>query len=276
MKVLSQSIYQKTIVDSHNEFDVSHKQTILDLIRDGRPERKKERKNNGATRKNASGSSYEQSPHVSAVRYVRNERMKEGLSAESKEELENIEEESLRQELSSSRKMDAKDKIHAVQCKTIEEYLDTKTFTRKIADEMWAKKVAQELVEWVNKPRDDGRDKIHLGEFFIEKGIYHRDFHRLSKRYEVLAQAADYAIKVLGCIRERNILENKWNPTAGMFMMGHYNEDWAAEMRRREEAKQKQNITNTIDLAGIVRDTIRPVAPTEEVRLKIEQDSKRS
>lgn len=276
------------LVDDSPELEVSGDAHILGLIRSSIPKKVVAKKNGGshayrykseekkeeAQKRKKWQTTYELSPHIAAVRYVRRERVKAGLPAEVKEELESIEEEAIKRELRSSRKMDAKDKLHAAECKTIEDYLDTKTFTRRVANEMWANKVAQELVEWVHRPRPDGHDPIKLTEFFMEKGIYHRDFHRLSKRYDVLAQAADYALKALGCVRERNVLENKWNAAAGMFMMGHYDDDWAAEIRRREEAKQKQNISQTVDLAAIVRDTIMPVAPTEEVRLKKEKDRK--
>lgn len=275
--------------DDTPELEVSDNGLILGLIRSSIPKKVTPKKNGGshayrykseekkeeAQRKKKWQSGYELSPHIAAVRYVRSERVKAGLPAEVKEELESIEEESVRREfrrLKSSRKMDAKDKVHAVDCKTIEEYLDTKTFTRRVANEMWADKVAKELVAWIKKPREDGRDHIKLTEFFREQGIYHRDFHRLSKKYPILEQAAEYAKLALGDVRERNILEGKWNVQAGMFMMGHYDEEWMAEMRRREEAKQKQSLSQTVDLAAIVRDTISPVAPTEEVRMKKEKD----
>lgn len=264
---------EKSMKHLHEFSVLSENQGVLDLIMSSSVNKITDKKYKNAYI--STEKKYDQSPYIAAVKCVREERMKEGLQADSKKELANIEEESIRKELRSSRKMDAKDKLHAVECKTIDEYLDTKTFTRKIANEMWANKVAEELVEWVNRPRLDGHDPIQLAEFFIEKGIYHRDFHRLSRKYEILAQAADYALRALGCVRERNVLENKWNPTAGMFMMGHYNDDWATEMRRREEAKQKQNVSQTVDFTAIVRDAIKPVAPTEEVRKKLEKDEKR-
>lgn len=287
------------LVQDSPDIDISQNESVLNLIRSSLPKPPmppsrvgihKYRYRNGldaveqvenqwgGKRKNQvgrwkyKGKDYEQSPYVAAIKFVRSERVAKGLPAGAKEELESIEEAGVRSDLASSRRMDAKDKLHAVECKTIEEYLDTKTFTRKIANAMWAERVAHELVEWIDAPREDGKQPIKLTEFFREKGIYHRDFHRLSKQYEILAQAADYALRALGDIRERNVLENKWNPTAGMFMMGHYDEDWATEMRRREEAKQKQNVSQTIDLAAIVRETIKPVAPTEEVRVKLERD----
>ena len=293
MKVRTQDTHKMEYAQTSSGIEVSGDNNILKLIRSSVPKPEEAKPKGGyhvykrkdseldkldldkPLKKGKWKSNYELSPHIMAVRHVRSERMSEGLPAEVKEELESIEEEAVRNELRSSRKMDAKDKLHAAECKTIEDYLDTKTFTRRIANEMWANKVAKALVAWVKRPREDGKDPIKLTEFFMEEGIYHRDFHRLAKRYDVLGHAADFALKALGNIRERNVLENKWNAAAGMFMMGHYDDDWAAELRRREEAKQKQNAISTIDLSAIVKETIKPVAATEEVKRKKEEDERR-
>jgi len=212
----------------------------------------------------------DQEPYIKAVRYVKDERRRAGLPTEVKEEIESIEEESVRIEMKASRDTSLKEKKEST--KYIDNYLDTKTFSRKIVNENWAERVAKDLVLWVEATPG----AIKLNEFFREKGIYHRDFYRIAKTHPILESAIDYALRALGDTRERKVLQNEWNASAGMFMMGHYDEDWRAETSRREDAKIKSSIANTIDIAAIVRETIQPVAPTEEVRKKREEDSKRS
>ena len=40
----------------------------------------------------------------------------------------------------------------------LDSYLDTQSFSRKIVTANWADRVAKELVEWINKPRDVDAD----------------------------------------------------------------------------------------------------------------------
>lgn len=252
--------------------DVSSREPILDIIRSS-AKKEEVRRNLVGKPKNPKpkkpGRKEDPEPHIKAVKYVKEERRRAGLPTEVKEELESIEEESVRAEMRASRDGSLREKKESL--KYLDEYLDTKTFSRKIVTENWAERVAKELVLWVEATPG----AIKLNEFFREKGIYHRDFYRIAKKHPILESAIDYALRALGDTRERKILHNEWNPTVGMFMMGHYDEDWRAEMTRREDAKLKQSIANTVDIAAIVKETIQPVAPTEEVRMKVERDNKR-
>lgn len=261
--------------ESLDNVDVSSCEPILDIIRSsakkevvkistvGKPKTPRPRNPNKIVR------NVDPEPYVKAVRYVKEERRKAGLPTEVKAELESIEEEAVRAELRASRDGSFNEKKQSL--KYLDEYLDTKTFSRRIVTENWAERVAKELVQWVEATPG----AIKLNEFFREKGIYHRDFYRIAKKHPILESAIDYALRALGDTRERKVLQNEWNSSAGMFMMGHYDEDWRAEMTRREDARLKQTIANTVDIAAIVKETIEPVSPTEEVRKKREDDARR-
>ena len=209
--------------------------------------------------------------HVAAVNYVNKERKAEGLPSSVSEEIAMIEEKLVRKDLAKGGSIRS----------DLDSYLDTQSFSRKIVTANWADRVAKELVEWINKPRDvdaDGNVKhpIKITEFFQEKGIYHRDFHKLKQKFPILEQAWDYAQMVLGNIRERNMLEGKWNPTVGMYTMGQYDPKWREEQDRREAAKVKQAEATAVDFKALMLDMTAPVAPTEEVRAKLESDNKRN
>jgi hypothetical protein len=203
--------------------------------------------------------------HDKAVDYVRAERKKAGLPAEVRKEMADIEEKHVRQSWR------VKNKQTSAITSPIDSYLDTWTFDRKIVTANWSDRVAKELVQWINMPREAGKEPAKLTEFFREKGIYHEDFYRLAKQYPILEKAIDYALQALGDFRERNVLENRWNASAGMFMMGHYDKDWQAENERRENAKLKQAAASGTDFKAIITDMLAPVSSTEEVRLRLEE-----
>jgi len=205
------------------------------------------------------------SERSTAVEYVNIERRKEGLPQHSEEEGAIIEEKLARKELAKG----------AGIVSDIDSYLDTQTFSRKIVTANWAERVAKELVEWINKPRGpEELQPIKVTEFFKEKGIFFRDFHKISKKYEILDAALKYANQALGDIRERNMLEGKWNPTVGMFTMGQYDPNWREEQERREAAKVKQAEATGVDFKALMLDMTTPVLPTEEVREKLAKDKK--
>ena len=205
---------------------------------------------------------------IPAVEYVKAERRQANLPESAVEENAMIEEKLVRAELREKKGADINSELDT--------YLDTQTFSKKIVYANWADRVASEMREWVLRPRKaDEPQPMKITEFFREKGIYHRDFYRLMKRYPILEYSLNFALQALGDIRERNVLENKWNAPAGMFMMGHYDEDWRKETERREAAKVKQVIAAGVNIEAVMDAMTIPVAPTEEVRLKKEQDMKR-
>jgi hypothetical protein len=203
-----------------------------------------------------------------AVEFVKEERKLAGLPADSKREEADIEEKLVREEL--------RDKKGVSIQSDLDTYLDTNTFTKKIVYGNWAERVAYELRDWILKERGPNeKEPMKITEFFREKGIFHRDFHRLKMKYPILQDAYDFAIQAIGDVRERNVLENKWNTQAGMFMMRHYDEDWRKEADRRDAAKTKQTSNTNIDLKALVTDLLTPVPSTEEVRVKVEKDKKK-
>lgn len=145
-------------------------------------------------------------------------------------------------------------------------YYDTITFSRHVISEQWATRVARDLVAWV----EGNPDAIKINEFLRLKGIYYKDFYYFAERYEILGKALDYAKRALGDIRERNILQRKWDSSAGQYMMGHYDSDWRAETERRDKAKSEQNQTTTTDLTEILKVVMKPQEATEEVRQRKE------
>lgn len=263
--------------EDEHEKDKSKVKTVYDF--EGNEKHKNNGKEKGKTREGEEVKPKANKPrktnaptYSQAVRYVNMEREKAGLPKDVKEEIASIEEKSIRRDLKELKGSNIKSDIDS--------YLDMQTFSRRVVTENWANRVAKELVDWINAPRErdengNVKDPIKLNEFFREKGIFHRDFYRLALKYEVLQFAIEYAKYALGDIRERNVLEGKWNANAGMFMMGQYDPIWKQELERREAAKLKQAEAAGVDFKAIVADMMSPVAPTEEVRLKKEADEKR-
>ena len=213
---------------------------------------------------------------IPAVEYVRAQRSKRNLPREAKEEAEQIEERLTRAELNIP--SDAPVPTRGTQgcglpkgasiSSELDTYLDTHTFTKKIVYGNWADRVAKELIEWASMPRSpEEMQPMKITEFLREKGIYFRDFKRLMDKHEILQKAHDFAKQALGDIRERNVLENKWNATAGMRMMGHYDENWQKETERLEGAKLKQASASSTDFKALIASVMTPAEPTEEVRL---------
>lgn len=199
----------------------------------------------------------EKESHRDAVMYVKSERIAQGYPPDSKDELRAIEAD--RQRNVALRKEQPKAIPY--------QYLDTLTFSKKIATDMWAERVAKELIEWV----ENNPSAIKINEFIRQKGIFHRDFFYLASKHERLGQAVEYAKRALGDIRERNILENKWNASAGMYMMNHYDPDWKAETERRDSVKLQQSQTSTTDLTQILGVVMKPAELTDEVRQSLER-----
>lgn len=138
---------------------------------------------------------------------------------------------------------------------------DLLTFDKKIVNEKWAKELSTKLVIWVNETED----AIKIGEFLQKEKVYWEDFNNLKKRFPFLEMACKYANNILGNKRERNILEEKWNATAGMYMMNKYDEDWKQETERRDSIKLKQSQATFTDLKGILEVVAAQTPHTEEV-----------
>lgn len=200
-------------------------------------------------------------PPCKAVRYVNEERRKMGAPVKLKDELALIEDSFATKELAKGASI----------VSPLDSYLDTQTFERRIVNANWAERVAKELKAWIDRPYPPEHPPIKITEFFREAGIYHRDFYRIAKQHEILQQALEYALQVLGDIRERYILENRFNSTAGMYMMGFYDEDWRKEIKRREDAKLKQAQASGTDIKAVVLDMLKPVSATAEVQAQVSQ-----
>lgn len=244
-------------------------QGVLDLIRSSSIKNEKKSPTDWSKDGGKNKHKFWKPAPIMAVEYVKKERRKEGLPEDVRREMKETEEKLVRADLKGAN----------IQS-DLDSYLDTQTFTRKIVTANWAERVAKSLVEWVNRPQvidEEGNVKypMKITEFFREKGIYHRDFHALKQKYPVLQQAFEYAQMVLGDIRERNMLEGKWNPTVGMFTMGQYDPNWRQEQERRESAKLKQAEATGVNVNALMAEMIAPVPQTEEVRVKLESDKKR-
>ena len=199
----------------------------------------------------------EKEPHRDAVMYVKGERIAQGYPPDAKDELRAIE--LVRQKNAQEMAKQGKDIPY--------QYLDALTFSKKIATEMWAERTARELIQWV----EANPCAIKINEFVRQKGLFPRDFDYLVSKYEKLRNAVDYAKRALGDNRERNVLENKWNASAGMYMMNHYDPDWKAETERRDKAKSDQNATTVTDLTSILGVVMKPTPITDEVKKSLER-----
>ena len=199
----------------------------------------------------------EKEPHRDAVMYVKGERIAQGYPPDAEDELRAIE--LVRQKNAQEMAKQGKDIPY--------QYLDALTFSKKIATEMWAERTARELIKWV----EANPNAIKINEFVRQKGLFPRDFDYLVSKYEKLRNAVDYAKRALSDIRERKVLENEWNASAGMYMMNHYDPDWKAETERRDKAKSDQNTTSTVDLTSILGVVMKPTPITDEVKKSLER-----
>jgi len=93
---------------------------------------------------------WQEDTKIPAVEYVEKERKRQGLEGVRKE-MADIEEALLQKEWREKEKIR---KLKGADVNSdLDSYLDTQTFSRKVATANWADKVARELVSWVNKPR---------------------------------------------------------------------------------------------------------------------------
>lgn len=226
---------------------------------------KKKKKKTGPKKKKVIEDPHNAPTKNTAVEYVKMQRKKNGLPEDVNEEIAVIEEKYATKELTKGGSVESE----------LDKYLDTQTFEHRLVTNIWAQRVAKEMMAWVDKPFPPDRPPIKITEFFREVGIWHRDFYRLKKKFEVLDIALEYCLQKLGDIRERYVLENKFNPTAGMYMMGYYDKDWMAEQKRREDAKLKQTQAQAVDIKALFMEMTKPVGSTQEVKNKLEEDKKR-
>lgn len=192
---------------------------------------------------------------VKAVKTVKKERLRAGLPEDPVEEAIEIE-----------KRLDPSN-VDLKKEPELDLYWDTQCFGRKVADKMWAEKVARKLVNWAVTTKT----ALKINEFFQEENIWYKDFYRLKKKFEILDRAHDIAMRAIGDHRERGMMEKKYDASVGMYMQGLYDPEWKAEQDRRDSLRVRLNSVSPELIMEKIKELTTRVDPTDEVRERLKE-----
>lgn len=163
-----------------------------------------------------------------AVKYVRAERVKNGLPP------------SVPEEKSESNDVD-------LSKATFTEFYSMSTFTKQVASEKWSEDMARKLVAWA-----EDEESLTLGEFYARIGILNSDFTDLAAKYPILGKALDYTRMLLGVRREKGMITRKYDAGSVAHMMPYYDPAWREIVAWRASLKQPEGNSNQPRLQYVV------------------------
>jgi len=95
--------------------------------------------------------------------------------------------------------------------------------------------IAEDLMKWA----DTDEKALKLNLFLRKNKISRTKWYQWIKENEKLAEAHRFALNCIGDTREIGMLERRYREKGVIFMMPHYDEDWA--IREQEQSKLKQD-----------------------------------
>lgn len=161
-----------------------------------------------------------------AVRYVRHQRVKDGLNPDA-----------LKPKPKDMKSLD----VRTNEKNNFAEFYSMTTMSKQIASESWADKMARRMIDWVEQTEE----ALTLEEFYRSIGILSQDFCELANKYPVLIKALKYTKMIIGDRRERGMILRKFDPGSVAFMMPHYKESWKEMVTWRASLKNPEGSAAT-------------------------------
>jgi len=141
----------------------------------------------------------------------------------------------------------------------IEDCFDLNSFKMKPISMGYLKKLAEDLLKWV----DSDRDALLIKEYINAKKINMADYYRWKERCPELQRSHDYVLAVLGERREKGLISRKLEPTSVTFMMPHYCKEWKNQVEWRNNLRKEVEATKeskTIILERLDSNDLQPIA----------------
>jgi hypothetical protein len=135
------------------------------------------------------------------------------------------------------------------------EFYNMNTYTKQVASELWAERIAKKMTTWAM----ENEDALILNEFYQSVGILSQDFCDLAKKYPILQKALDYTRMVIGTRREKGMITRKYDAGSIAYMMPHYNSAWRENVSWRASLKQPEGNSGTVRMQYVVIPEIRSV-----------------
>ncbi len=107
-------------------------------------------------------------------------------------------------------------------CSLLEEYMNYTTGSKEVLTTLSIERLARELVAEVR----GNEQMLKVNEFLERRGINRRTWNGWLQKYEILSEAYNFALMVLGNRREIGVLTRKFDSGSTSLLMPLYDEDW--------------------------------------------------
>ncbi len=142
-----------------------------------------------------------------------------------------------------------------------EEYIDHLTYDKKLFTTKVAEAYAKELTNWA----DTDESALKIAQFLQKKGINKRTWYRWCQKYEILADANDFALMALGNRREVGLLTRKYDSQSTMLSMLHYDSDWKDMFAMKAKLMAQEGLTGGQKVVVIEKYPDSPLVPVKRV-----------
>lgn len=111
--------------------------------------------------------------------------------------------------------------LAAMKTREYEDYMCTYSFVRKPVNSAYIEKLAGEMVLWAQS-----EESFKVSQFWLMKGICHKDFKRWCDKHECLRDAYDAVKAMLGNRREIGAIKKNFDSAVVRTSMKLYDEEW--------------------------------------------------
>lgn len=143
----------------------------------------------------------------------------------------------------------------------LEEYFNFTTQERELLTTGTAERIARELVAEV---RSD-EDMLKISQFLEKRGINRKTWSRWCANYQVIADAHDFALMVIGNRREVGVMTRKFDSASTSFMMTMYDVDWRENVALRAKLNSPEGLSSGQKFVVIERYPDSPLVPERKV-----------
>lgn len=149
------------------------------------------------------------------------------------------------------------------QVQQLDTYMNHLTFTQEILTTSTAERLARELVAWART----NEDALKIAQFLAERGINRKTWSRWCDKFQILADANDFALMIIGNRREVGLLTRKFDSQSTTVSMLHYDPDWVNMFSTRAKLMHQEGLASGQRIVVIEKFPDSTMVP-----VKIEQD----
>lgn len=148
------------------------------------------------------------------------------------------------------------------QVRQLDTYMNHLTFTEEILTTTGAEKLARDLVLWART----NEEALKIAQFLAERGINRKTWSRWCEKFQILADANDYALMIIGNRREVGLLTRKFDSQSTTLTMLMYDPEWRQCLQERAKIMHQEGLASGQRIVVIEKFPDSPLVP-----VKIEQ-----